>query len=1121
MNKIFKVIWNHSTQRLEVVSELARSHGKSSSKTDKRVALGTMALAIGVATGSFVSGESAAATSNAAWSSYCLQQGGVTTSCANHPLQSNGGSVHVQAAGTYAGLGANSNPSEWGTSIGANSTTGNGGSAVGFNTKATGGESSALGANAVASGTRAIAIGGANNPTNAAEAIGDRSIAIGMNSSTTGENATALGTSATATGTSSMALGRNTTATKAGATALGNEADATADFATALGHESNATIAGSVALGSGSATGAVVSTPSAVIRGTTYNFAGASAYSTVSVGNDSQKRTITNMAAGRISSDSTDAINGSQLFGVITELNKISETANPDTYFHVNENNPSQGEGNAQTNLGKIRDKAGARGAYSLTAGVNAKATVGNSTSIGYNSNASALNATALGVLAHAANNNTISIGPSATALAAQSIAIGRHANVTVEGASMSIAIGDHAHTSGADSIALGQNAGASNSNAYAIGSNAVATNVSSIALGYTANSSGRRALALGAGSVSSGFSAVALGQLSQATADNATSIGSTAVARGNGSVAVGNSTAVGERAHGSVALGNDSHIAMDATNSTIVGSGSNIQPNLVNTHSFGTNNTLAASHAGVVGNNNQLQNGATNTFIMGNNITATAANNVILGANSSESSVTTAKGVPSTIGDAKVGNITYSSSNFAGLNAAGIVSVGAQDAVRRIINVAAGNISSTSTDAINGSQLYFIAHKLDSEKADVTRKYTYSIRNEANALQNTNGEADIWTLKGDDSLSFGATNALKVTTDAAGNIVYDLSDSTKANITKAKTTVESGRNTTVKSGTNPDGSTNYVINAESPFEYVTENGEKLVLIDGKFYKEDQLEADGSLKNNAVAYTGNTKIYARNNGNTKQVVGNIANGNIANGSDHAVTGDQLFNYVNVNGTAATNSTGKVNFVNGTNTQVSVDNNGNIAYNVLNTTLNIHSSSTGGNIGSVQVPTGTNANNFVNALDIANIINSSGWRITADKTTGTNTGTNTEELINPGDLVKLIAGDNIDIKQENGNFTISTTAAKNGVNGKDGVTLTSITKENGVTTVTFSDGKTFEIRDGVDGAAGAKGDTGAAGKDGKNATASVVDNQDGTHTITVTDGNGQTSTTTVRNGVDGK
>ncbi|MFK8403077.1 hypothetical protein M2D07_031590, partial [Pseudomonas sp. BGr12] len=88
--------------------------------------------------------------------------------------------------------------------------------------------------------------------------------------------------------------------------------------------ESKANNANDVALGAGSTTDVAVGTAGTTIAGTDYSFAGATPTSTVSVGSKGSERTITNVAAGRLSADSTDAINGSQLFATNQAIDGIN-----------------------------------------------------------------------------------------------------------------------------------------------------------------------------------------------------------------------------------------------------------------------------------------------------------------------------------------------------------------------------------------------------------------------------------------------------------------------------------------------------------------------------------------------------------------------------------------------------------------------------------------------------------------------------------------------------------------------------------------------------------------------------------------------------------------------------
>ncbi len=112
-----------------------------------------------------------------------------------------------------------------------------------------------------------------------------------------------------ASGTNSLAAGNGSTATGQGAVALGQGA--------------KANNANDVALGSGSVTQTAVGTSSTVINGKTYTFAGTTPVGTVSVGAAGAERTITNVAAGQVNANSTDAINGSQLYATNTAVEDL------------------------------------------------------------------------------------------------------------------------------------------------------------------------------------------------------------------------------------------------------------------------------------------------------------------------------------------------------------------------------------------------------------------------------------------------------------------------------------------------------------------------------------------------------------------------------------------------------------------------------------------------------------------------------------------------------------------------------------------------------------------------------------------------------------------------------
>ena len=257
-------------------------------------------------------------------------------------------------------------------------TKGEGSVAIGANTKASGTNATAVGQSSNAYGQNSLAAGQSSKALgkssvavgDGAQAIHDSTTAIGAYSQSTAAGATALGFNTRATAFGTVAAGRNSKAVANNALALGNEADAQKDDTIAIGYNAqatqnravafgknakatagdtfafgdaakasvgnaiafgknaNAAHAGSIALGANSATEAAVQTTSATVGGLTFgNFAGNTPESTLSIGTAGKERTITNVAAGRISNNSTDAVNGSQLYATQNVMNNIGTTA--------------------------------------------------------------------------------------------------------------------------------------------------------------------------------------------------------------------------------------------------------------------------------------------------------------------------------------------------------------------------------------------------------------------------------------------------------------------------------------------------------------------------------------------------------------------------------------------------------------------------------------------------------------------------------------------------------------------------------------------------------------------------------------------------------------------------
>jgi autotransporter adhesin len=204
-----------------------------------------------------------------------------------------------------------------------------------------------------------------------------------------------------------------------------------------------ASIANSVALGSNSVTAAATPTATSTVGGVTYNYAGTAPVGVVSVGAPGAERQITNVAAGQVTSSSTDAINGSQLYTAIEAINSLSTSTRSDitslstsqsslstslitlststvtgpssTYYSINDGGAQQGNYNNN----------GATGMNAMALGPNALASGANSVALGNGANASADGGTVIGASAVVSAANGTAIGKGATASAAGAVALG------------------------------------------------------------------------------------------------------------------------------------------------------------------------------------------------------------------------------------------------------------------------------------------------------------------------------------------------------------------------------------------------------------------------------------------------------------------------------------------------------------------------------------------------------------------------------------------------------------------------------------------------------------------------------------------------------------------------
>ena len=330
----------------------------SNASVEHATAVGAASKATGTA--SFAGGTSA----NAAGVNSVAVGGSMTAAEAaqavgNNSIAVGSKSSASQTADVAVGYNAKANGTSTGSDV--EGAVNNAGSAiaVGTEAQATGIVATAIDERAQALANGAVALGGDAQAKQGSDvAIGRGSVADGISASAygpaaqaTGKYAVALGVQSQATSEQAIALGRLSQANGKFATALGNGAQATAQNTLALGTEAKSTIENSVALGNGSTTSAFVPTNTATVGSYTYSgFAGATSGlgngAVLSVGSAGNERQIQNVAAGRISATSTDAINGSQLYAVANRI----ENLNPFVFSGHNGSGSSPAEGTFKYN---------------------------------------------------------------------------------------------------------------------------------------------------------------------------------------------------------------------------------------------------------------------------------------------------------------------------------------------------------------------------------------------------------------------------------------------------------------------------------------------------------------------------------------------------------------------------------------------------------------------------------------------------------------------------------------------------------------------------------------------------------------------------------------------------
>ena len=372
MNRIFKVIWSRTKGCYVVVAETAKNMSKRSTMTSVFAKISgsviATALFMSMMSPMIVHGSTIVQGAGAQAKNGTVAMGDNSTALADNSValgtgatvtktnRANVGNVQGVAIGRNATVEVNNGVAignatkvaslngfalgntswagydEAGNYVGADND-----QAFGTNARAWGGSSMAFGNNAKAAAGGAVAMGNGSQARgkwavaigNNAQAKGEGSRALGVNSYAVGLNSIAMGWESNAREDSSIAIGTDSDSVQKNSIAIGNRAVSNAEDSVTLGRNTtvNKNHNRSVALGTNSATADTHSTPNQLVNGLWYkNLAGGTADSTVSIGNDTVKRTITNVAAGRMNPSSTDAINGSQLYAVANSLGNLATT---------------------------------------------------------------------------------------------------------------------------------------------------------------------------------------------------------------------------------------------------------------------------------------------------------------------------------------------------------------------------------------------------------------------------------------------------------------------------------------------------------------------------------------------------------------------------------------------------------------------------------------------------------------------------------------------------------------------------------------------------------------------------------------------------------------------------
>ena len=1096
MNKVFKIIWNKTTQSFVVTSELAKGAVKASSNSEQRVAsetrlsslfkLSAFALSLSAvmmpAQANVIMGDGSNAPTNvhpfsiAVGNSATSASGGSTTAIGYGVNGRYDNSVLIgDGTGNYGGTTGSRN-----ILIGQNAQVGDSTSVVRVN------QSIAIGAGIRAD--KAATFGG-NSITEGAWARGDQSIAIGGNVISYGNASVAIGgddtdkAAATQTtyintngqdktgtvqqafkdltggdlqtprwmntiaGEAAVSLG---TKTKSGdlSLALGSLAAAQKTNAVAVGTGANATFANSVAIGGGSATDkAGVAYTTRTILGTTYTWAGGAdtiAGDVVSIGKKGYERQLINLSPGDISANSTDAINGSQLYAAMAEIEKIR-------YFSVN----STVEGNKNNN--------GATAVNSIAIGPDAKSSAVNGVSLGNNATSNFSNSTAIGFATHANGGNATAVGTNAKAVT-NSTALGSNTDAkelgvaighTASSAYAGVATGANANVSDIYGIAVGNNANASAQASIAIGKGAVGTAADGVAIGSSANATVQNSVALGKDSVAAGN--VFGGTAHEAAFKNDNGVSENKQFKAGlannslGAVSVGKEGF--ERQIQNVGAGRVTANSTDAINGSqlyavLTYSGFNVQQNGTDKSRINNNGFVNFKDGNLTTVNvTDADNGTIVKFdVNTTNITTDAAGNATA---ANRNNIATAGDVTDAINKVRNMPLTFAGDTGKDVERKLGEKVNLVGGVTDAAKLSDGNIGvvADGTDKLEIKLAKDI--KVDSVKAGdtVLNKEGVKVGDDV-ALTKDGLKAGDTTINNDGLTIAGGPSVTKAGIDAGNKKITGVAagtdDTDAVNVSQlnkavnaAKTEVKAGKNTSIKETKGDNGESIYTIDAVDTSASVTSGSDALKVTKGTPALDDA--GNTTVTNYEIDLSDKTKDDINKGVDAHNIVTN--KGLTFTGDSGSTNVEKLGSTVAINGDD--NITTKA-----ADDKVEVKLNKNIKVDSVkagDTTINNDGLTIAGgpnvtksgidaagnkisNVGDGIVD--ENSKDAVNGSQLYEVkkLAGKGWNATATKKDGSTGEVSGTEVANvaPGATVNYIAGDNIKLEQNGINFTISTT-----------------------------------------------------------------------------------------------